>query len=680
MHNFSKIFFLPDLLRDTQAFPNVVLDLIREPILQGTGISITNFSDTKNIHQVKKEFDLSTFLAIVQKKNTEYKNQDKLENKWASNYYQINQDAVDYLFQFISNDHLLLTFEAPPWLADACLQRGISFLNIGLSPLRFGRDLYIALSSSSQFISGLIKNHSVSNEELRLEASLLSANIRMHSLRMKTERNYDFEDLDNALIFIGQAPYDASLITQSGHVLAFEDFADHIHKLSINKRLMYKPHPLSGYSSHNELLTLQKITGQKIQICNQNAYQILSCEDDVELVGISSGMLQEAKWFGKHTHTLFQPFISIALDGEEDCRTYQQVHFQTFISPSFWHQILAPHRAKPRLASLPNIAHSHARETFDHWWDYSKTLTWERRLPIESFERSGGGLLRQRIEALEKLNRAWLNDEEQIISCNEIEKLLKDYGVAKREVGGISLLLNLENPHERRYAACLKMPLRYPQYDIDKMFINRFIKSGDIILDGGANIGLTALHFLEKGAKQVVAVEPIPELAERINNINDERITCIEAALSIRNGNIDIYVSQKHNQGSTYDKTIVNIFPSVFGESKKIINVRTLCIDSLSETFDIWKLDLEGAELDAIRGAREKLKNSPPRLIYAEIFDHKYEEFIQFIKEWFPYVYRAGINKINYELEILVPEIFFARINDFHETSPSYIFSKEPLQ
>lgn len=48
------------------------------------------------------------------------------------------------------------------------------------------------------------------------------------------------------------------------------------------------------------------------------------------------------------------------------------------------------------------MAHNHARETLDHWWDYSKVMTWERSLPVESFERSGGGLLRQHIESLER--------------------------------------------------------------------------------------------------------------------------------------------------------------------------------------------------------------------------------------------------------------------------------------
>jgi predicted TPR repeat methyltransferase len=37
----------------------------------------------------------------------------------------------------------------------------------------------------------------------------------------------------------------------------------------------------------------------------------------------------------------------------------------------------------------------------DHWWDYAKVKVWQKSLWIEGFERSGGGLLRQRIEALE---------------------------------------------------------------------------------------------------------------------------------------------------------------------------------------------------------------------------------------------------------------------------------------
>lgn len=673
------IICMPDLLRGTRNFPEAFFDLVREPIQQGAGIAIGYPPGGKKPHGLKPGFDLAEFRARAGMPPSIFADDPARQTHWTANYHCVTDSAIDYLFQYMPARHLLLAFEIPPWLERACIARDVEFLNLAVSPLRFGRDLYVALRCSSEILRQRIAPLCVPCEELRLEAALLGANVRMHRLRMEIERNYHFESLDDALVFVGQAPYDASLLAPNGSSLRCTDYADTLRTLSQGKILRYKPHPFAPDFSRQECIALQRITGQTPSICNQSAYQILSSEDDVELVGISSGLLQEAAWFGKKSHTLFQPFVPLAKEGELSDSAYLQMHFKTLLSPDFWHRVLAPQRPAPRLAALPDVAHSHARALLDHWWDYSKVLTWERALPHESFMRGGGAAMRQRIETLEQMGRTWLNEDEAPLLCADVENLLKDRGVVERKIGGVSLTLHLEHPHERRYAACLKAPLRYPQYDIDKMFIQRFIQTGDIVLDGGANIGLTALHFLEQGAARVVAVEPLPELASRIQDLHEPRIICVEAALSESTGYADLHVSQEHNQGSTCDQSMLDIFPAIFGKERKTIRIPTITIDSLIEDCDVWKLDLEGAELSAIRGAQEKLDTAPPRLVYVELFDQKYHAFRDFIENWFSFVYRVGIRKSDYSLALLAPEDFSEKLDDFYPTSPTYIFSLKSL-
>ena len=324
--------------------------------------------------------------------------------QWSTTYHRISDSAVNYLFDHLPANHLLLSFEIPHWLARACTERGVDFLDLRPSPLRFGRDLYIALRCTSKILVNRIDALGVCDEELRLEAALLGANVRMHDARLENERGFTFENLDDALIFVGQAPYDASLLAPDGRSLRCTDFADELRELCRGRRLLHKPHPFALEFAHEERTALERITGQMPQPCQQNAYQILSSEDDVVLVGISSGMLQEASWFNKTAHLLYQPFVPlVAPDAAATPDAYQQIHFQTLLSPAFWHQVLAPERPAPRLARLPPVAHNHARETIDQWWDYSKVMTWERAFPYESFMRGGGAVLRQRIEALESL-------------------------------------------------------------------------------------------------------------------------------------------------------------------------------------------------------------------------------------------------------------------------------------
>lgn len=670
---------LPDLLRGVNSFSTAFFDLVREPIHQGAGLTVGCPPGGKKTHSLLPGFDVAEFRTRAGAPPHIFKDNDARQTQWFLSYHGLSDSAIDYLFDHLPAAHMLLSFELPPWLAQACIARGVDFLDIRPSPLRFGRDLYVALRSHRADMRQRIHPHTVWEEELRLEAAVLGANVRMHKARLESERGFVFDDLDGGLLFVGQAPYDASLLAPDGRSLRVGDFADRLRELSRGRHLLHKGHPFALDFAQQERAALQHITGQVPRSCQQNAYQILSSEEDVALVGISSSLLQEACWFDKIATVLYQPFVPLAQAATPAAHEYQQVHFHTLLSPAFWHQVLNPERPAPRLAALPQLAHHHARETLDHWWDYSKVMTWERQLPYESFLRGGGALMGQRIETLEQMGRAWLNGGEAPMFCTDIERLLKDRGVVQRKIGGVSLTLHLEHPHERRYAACLKTPLRYPQYDIDKMFIQRFIQTGDTVLDGGANIGLTALHFLEHGASQVVAVEPLPELASRIQELHDPRIICVEAALSESTGYADLHVSQEHNQGSTCDKSMLDIFPAIFGKERKTIRVPTITIDSLIGDCDVWKLDLEGAELDAIRGAQEKLNTAPPRLIYVELFDQKYHAFRELIGKWFPFVYRIGILKSNYSLALLAPEDFSEKINDFYTTSPTYIFSLKSL-
>ena len=266
------------------------------------------------------------------------------------------------------------------------------------------------------------------------------------------------------------------------------------------------------------------------------------------------------------------------------------------------------------------------------------------------------------------------------ILLKDLDDLLRHDGERTFEVAGSSITLHLKNHHERRYAACLKLPIRYPQYDIDKLLIERFIRPGDAVLDAGANIGLVALRFLEKRASCVIAIEALPELAQRIRDLRDPRLVCIEAALSNKMGEIELTVSQSHNQGSTYDKDVIKRYAPIFGDSPVKVKVSTITIDSLPRNkFDIWKLDIEGAEIDAVRGGQRSLSEAPPRIIFAELFDGKFEGFQAVVSASHPFAYRAGIAKQDYTLTLLPPQHFADRKDSFYPMSPTYVFARSAV-
>jgi hypothetical protein len=388
-----NIICLGYLLRGSRAWPEGIFDLIREPVRQGCAIDIGEPPEALSQNHLLGGFNIEAFKKLA---GVAEDNQEKV---WQQTFFNLPAAALDYLHQHLPADCLVLCFEISPWLESALNQWTIPFIDIRISPLRFGRDLYIAMRSNDETLQARIAEYQIADEELRLEAGYLAANVRMHQQRL-IESGRLQPSLENATIFIGQAPYDASLIRSDGNMLTFADYKTQISALTRGRKLLHKPHPFATWFAEEEQRLLEEISGQKLEPCPLNAYQILACRQDVELIGLSSGLLQEAAWFNKKAYILYQSFtpLSSQIHGEHH---YLQIHFQRWLSPGFWHQLLTPKGPVPRILEVSQAAHHHARHTFDHWWDYLKVLTWEKTHAYESFERSGGGALRQRIATLE---------------------------------------------------------------------------------------------------------------------------------------------------------------------------------------------------------------------------------------------------------------------------------------
>lgn len=125
---------------------------------------------------------------------------------------------------------------------------------------------------------------------------------------------------------------------------------------------------------------------------------------------------------------------------------------------------------------------------------------------------------------------------------------------------------------------------------------------------------------------------------------------------------------------------MMDIFPSVFTGEPSLLTVEVTTIDTLVQRFgvmDVWKLDIEGAETPALIGAMGTLETAPPRAIIAELYDRFRDDFVNRVNRSHPYAYRAFIRRDSYEL-VLTP-YDAPWVSEFHETSPMYLFSAEPI-
>lgn len=267
------------------------------------------------------------------------------------------------------------------------------------------------------------------------------------------------------------------------------------------------------------------------------------------------------------------------------------------------------------------------------------------------------------------------------IPLSQIDSFIRMQGRATFKIAERTITFDLRNRHERAYAAKLLLNLQYPQSDIDSMLFARFVQPGDVVLDAGANIGFTALECLEAGASKVIAVEAVPEIFSRLEQVAGGAIVAISKAISDAPGKSEMKISASHNQGSSLKEEILQMFPSVFGEQPRSVTVELTTIDDLVDQFgrfDVWKLDIEGAEVDALRGARNALARRPPKIIMTELYGDFLSEFHAVVENSHPYAYRAFIRVSDYSLVLL--DYTTPQCDGFYPTSPTFVFSTEPIQ
>jgi FkbM family methyltransferase len=162
--------------------------------------------------------------------------------------------------------------------------------------------------------------------------------------------------------------------------------------------------------------------------------------------------------------------------------------------------------------------------------------------------------------------------------------------------------------------------------------LRQLLRAGDIFLDAGANVGvisLVASRFVGP-AGYVFSFEPSErEFSRMVNNLgrNDApNIRPIRAAVTSSEGTATLRVAPASFAGLN---TLGTEFPYEGVETQSLETVRTCTLDGfVSETrverVAVVKLDIEGAEVWALRGATELLKQHRPALIL-EVFSRSLE-------------------------------------------------------
>lgn len=142
------------------------------------------------------------------------------------------------------------------------------------------------------------------------------------------------------------------------------------------------------------------------------------------------------------------------------------------------------------------------------------------------------------------------------------------------------------------------------------------IRPGDIVLDCGANVGVFTREALRREAAVVVAIEPSPPNIECLRRnfrteIRSGRVIVYTKGLWDEEGELTLHMDP-HNTAA--DSLVIQ-----HGDAHKEIQVPVTTIDRMMEELglervDFIKMDIEGAEVRALRGGRQTIARFRPRM------------------------------------------------------------------
>ena len=152
------------------------------------------------------------------------------------------------------------------------------------------------------------------------------------------------------------------------------------------------------------------------------------------------------------------------------------------------------------------------------------------------------------------------------------------------------------------------------------------VRPGDIVLDCGASIGVFTRQALSMGAATVVAIEPGPDSVECLrrnfpSEIASGKLIVCPRGVWDREDALPLIVDGNTSIG---DGFVIRRPGDHLGVSVPLTRIDTLVSELKLPRVDFIKMDIEGAEQEALRGARQTLARFRPRLAISAY--HKRED------------------------------------------------------
>ena len=156
---------------------------------------------------------------------------------------------------------------------------------------------------------------------------------------------------------------------------------------------------------------------------------------------------------------------------------------------------------------------------------------------------------------------------------------------------------------------------------LETRFFQENVKAGQYVLDIGANIGYYTLLFARQVGEQgrVYAFEPEPVnyslLSRNLIANGYKNVVAVNKAVSDKAGEIDLNLSEENSGGHRTFQT---------APRGKTIRVNAIALDDflkdIPHPFDWIKMDIQGAELFALKGMERMLRNNDRIVLVTEFW------------------------------------------------------------
>jgi len=152
--------------------------------------------------------------------------------------------------------------------------------------------------------------------------------------------------------------------------------------------------------------------------------------------------------------------------------------------------------------------------------------------------------------------------------------------------------------------------------------LRKILRPGMTFVDGGANVGEISLVAAKRvgPSGRVLAFEPVDAFADQLQRHRDDNrldnIEILRMGLSDQPGTAPLYLAESAYADGTHHDGLGTLFLSDV-RSRQAATIPLVTLDAMLDGAppDLMKLDIEGAELAALHGARDLLSRGAPDLI-----------------------------------------------------------------